>query len=123
MAIILYRVHITKHALLIKIFRAAFFSTLVGTTVETIVVMWLFGSLWSKWTIGFKVATPILHIIFTAAQVWGSVVFYRMWQNQKRLLAEERGDSEDKEAYSSPSSSQGIVEVPVEPELSTHAST
>jgi len=122
-AIILYRVHITKHAFLIKIFRAAFFSTLVGTTVETIVVMWLFGSLWSKWTIGFKVATPILHIIFTAAQVWGSVVFYRMWQNQKRLLAEGRGDSGDKEADSGPSSSQGIVEVPVELEPPTYTST
>lgn len=46
-----------------------------------------------------------------------------MWQNQKRLLAEEQGDSEDKEAYSGPSSSQGIVEVPVEPEPSTHTST
>ncbi|OCL08577.1 hypothetical protein AOQ84DRAFT_38265 [Glonium stellatum] len=121
-AIILYRVHITRHAFLIKIFRAAFFSTLVGTTVETIVVMWLFGSLWSKWTIGFKVATPILHVVFTAAQIWGSVIFYRMWQNQKRLLAEEQGDSGDKEANSGPSSSQGIVEVPIEPELRGHTS-
>lgn len=97
-AIILYRVYISNHEFLIKIFRAACFSTLIGTTIETIVVMWLFGSLWPKWTIGFKVATPILHVVFSAAQVWGSIIFYRMWQHQKRLLAEERGETEDKEA-------------------------
>lgn len=58
-------------------------------TIETAVVMWLFGGLWSRWTLPFKIVTPILHVVFSIAQLWGAIIFRRMWKNQKRLLAEE----------------------------------
>lgn len=93
---ILYRVYNSNHGFLAKVFKTACISTLCGTLFETVFVMWLFGSLWHRWTIAFKVATPILHVIFSAAQVWGSYNFYRMWQDQKkRLEREERGDGEE----------------------------
>ncbi|KAF2467497.1 uncharacterized protein BDR25DRAFT_327349 [Lindgomyces ingoldianus] len=87
--IILYRIYPTSHFFLSKIFRAAFFSTLCGTIIETIVVMWLFGSLWERWTIPFKVVTPMLHVVFSAAQVWGSWNFWKMWQREKKTLLGE----------------------------------
>jgi len=52
--------------------------------------MWLFGSLWSRWTIAFKVTTPMLHVLFMSAQMWGSWNFWKMYQRQVRLLKEAR---------------------------------
>lgn len=51
--------------------------------------MWLFAGLWSRWTLSFKVATPILHVVFSVAQLWGAIIFRRMWKHQEKLLAEE----------------------------------
>jgi hypothetical protein len=51
--------------------------------------MWLFGSLWDRWQIAFKVATPLLHIAFSAAQIHGSMVFWRMYKRQQRLIKEQ----------------------------------
>jgi hypothetical protein len=51
--------------------------------------MWLFGSLWNRWQIAFKVATPLLHLAFSAAQIHGSMVFWRMYKKQQRLLQKE----------------------------------
>lgn len=51
--------------------------------------MWLFGGLWNRWTLAFRIATPILHVVFTMAQLWGAIVMWRMWKQQSRLLAEE----------------------------------
>lgn len=50
--------------------------------------MWLFGSLWDRWQIAFKVATPLLHIAFSAAQIHGSLVFWRMYKRQLRFIRE-----------------------------------
>jgi hypothetical protein len=49
--------------------------------------MWLFGSLWHRWTLPFKIVTPLLHILFAAAQLWGSYVFWRLWQREKARVA------------------------------------
>lgn len=97
-AIILYRLRTDDHVFLLKIFRSACYCTFAGTIIETIVVMWLFGSLWDRWTLPFKVVTPILHVIFSAAQVWGSWNFYCMWQSQKKKLREKKAVQEDAEA-------------------------
>lgn len=59
--------------------------------------MWLFGSLWDRWEIAFKVATPLLHIAFSATQIHGSLVFWRMYKKQQRYLREEDESSEVKE--------------------------
>lgn len=55
-----------------------------GTAIETMVVFWLWGSLWERWSIGFKVATPILHLLFSAAQAWGAYVFWQLSKKEKR---------------------------------------
>ncbi|PVH87625.1 hypothetical protein DL98DRAFT_448080 [Cadophora sp. DSE1049] len=96
-SIILYRVYPTSHQFLRKVFVISCITTFTGTILETIVTMWLFGSLWKRWTMAFKVTTPMLHTLFAAAQMWGSWNFYKMYQRQKRLMAgEERlaGDVE-----------------------------
>ncbi|PSN71415.1 hypothetical protein BS50DRAFT_608307 [Corynespora cassiicola Philippines] len=93
-AIVLYRVYPNDHKFLIKVFRFSCISTFAGTVIETITVMWLFGSLWSRWTLPFRVVTPILHIVFSAAQIWGSWNFRCMWVKQKKLLREQEKDEE-----------------------------
>jgi len=97
-SIILYRVYPDRHNFLRKLFRAACGTTLTGTTAETIVTMWLFGSLWSRWTIAFKVTTPMLHCLFAAAQLWGSWNFYKMYKKQCRIIANGRGGLNNLEA-------------------------
>lgn len=85
----MYRIYPEDHAFLIKVFRAATFTEVAGTTIETVVVMWLFGGLWHRWTLPFKVITPILHVLFSVAQLWGAVIFRRMWNRQEKLLMEQ----------------------------------
>jgi hypothetical protein len=74
------------HDYLRKIFLAAGIVTFAGTIIETVVVMYFWGWAWDRWTLTFKVLTPILHVIFSAAQLWGAWNFYKMWQKQRRLI-------------------------------------
>lgn len=92
-AIILYRVYPDSHHFLANIFRTACITTFLGTFSETIVTMYLFGQLWHRWDISFKIATPILHIAFSAAQFHGTRIFWGMWHKQERLI-KEAGDLE-----------------------------
>ncbi|KAF4630348.1 hypothetical protein G7Y89_g7790 [Cudoniella acicularis] len=96
-SIILYRVYPTSHDFLRKLFRISALTTLTGTVAETIVTMWLFGSLWPKWTLAFKVVTPMLHVLFMSCQMWGSWNFYKMYKRQERLLAISEGRLDDVE--------------------------
>ncbi|GME25359.1 hypothetical protein BKCO1_7100024 [Neofusicoccum parvum] len=93
-AIILYRIYPTEHEFLVKVFRASCFTEFIGTTTETAIVMWLFGSLWSRWTLPFKIITPILHVIFSAAQLWGAIIFRRMWKQQESKVYEKKRESQ-----------------------------
>lgn len=88
-SIILYRVYPDNHAFLKRIFKAAMVTTLTGTTAETVLTMYLFGSLWDRWTIAFKITTPMLHLLFMSCQLWGSYNFYKMYRRQQRLLAKK----------------------------------
>jgi hypothetical protein len=97
-SIILYRVYPTEHKFLRKLFRTAAITTFTGTMAETILTMYLFGSLWQRWTIAFKVTTPMLHILFMSAQLWGTRCFYKMFQKQSRIIAKKEGRVEDLEA-------------------------
>jgi hypothetical protein len=92
-AIVLYRIYPTSHSFLLKVFCLACFSTLIGTIFETMVTMYLFGSLWDRWTIAFKIVTPLLHIAFSAAQLLGTWIFFKMWQKERRLLCREKENS------------------------------
>jgi hypothetical protein len=97
-AIILYRIFPKRHHFLSRVFLLSCFSTAFGTLCETIVTMWLFGSLWSRWRLAFKVVTPLLHIAFSAAQIHGSLVFWRMYRRQQRYI-KEADDIDGEEAF------------------------
>jgi hypothetical protein len=63
-----------------------------GTIFETILIFWLWGTLWSKWTLPFKIATPILHALFSAAQLFGAWVFWSLARKEKaKMHAMESG--------------------------------
>ncbi|KAH7380560.1 hypothetical protein DE146DRAFT_302984 [Phaeosphaeria sp. MPI-PUGE-AT-0046c] len=85
-AIILYRRRPNDHVFMAKVFFSAMVVTFTGTIVETIVVFYFWGSAWQRWTLAFKIVTPILHCIFCAAQLWGAYNFYTMWQGQKKKM-------------------------------------
>lgn len=72
--------------------RAACIITGIGTIVETVCVMTLFGLKWSIWTLSFKVATPFLHILFSSAQVWGTKNFWMMWRIEERKMRDMGGN-------------------------------
>ncbi|BAE54582.1 unnamed protein product [Aspergillus oryzae RIB40] len=91
LAIILYRIFPNRHRFLKRLFLLSCITTALGTTCETIVIFFLFGSLWDRWQIAFKVVTPLLHIAFSAAQVHGSVVFWKMYKRQQKLEEEIPG--------------------------------
>jgi hypothetical protein len=93
-AIILYRTYPNDHNRLRKVFLSAAIVTFCGTIVETIVVMYFWGWAWKRWTLAFRVITPILHVIFSAAQLWGAKNFYKMWQEQKDLMQKKEVDAE-----------------------------
>ena len=83
---ILYRVYPTSHKFLRRLFMISCFATFGGTIFETIVVFYLFGSLWSEWKLQFKIITPILHCAFSATQLHGSRIFFILWRKQIRYI-------------------------------------
>jgi ABC-type transporter Mla MlaB component len=82
-------VYPTEHNFLRNLFLLAAITTLTGTTVETIVTMWLFGNLWQRWTLAFKITTPMLHILFMSAQLWRTWCFYKLYQKQTHMLVKK----------------------------------
>jgi hypothetical protein len=82
-SMILYRTHNDDPYFLSKVFTATSALELFGTTVETIIVMYLFGTSWSRWSLSLKIVTPILHTLFSVAQLWGVWVFWKLAQQQK----------------------------------------
>ncbi|KAJ5820373.1 hypothetical protein N7474_005964 [Penicillium riverlandense] len=95
-AIILYRIFPQRHSFLRRLFFSACITTAGGTLCETIVTMYLFGSLWPKWQIVFKVSTPLLHLAFSAAQIHGSFVFWKMYRRQQRIIKDKSGEDREK---------------------------
>ena len=90
LSIILYRIYPSNHRFLQRLFGVACLLTFLGTLFETAVVMYVFASLWSKWITAFKVVTPLLHVAFSATQIHGSLILYRMAKKQRRLI--EQGE-------------------------------
>jgi hypothetical protein len=70
-AMIFYRAHSSNHRFVARLFYATMWLELFGTLVETIVMMTLFGLLWQEWSLSLKIATPLLHAVFSCAQLWG----------------------------------------------------
>ncbi|EUC42832.1 hypothetical protein COCMIDRAFT_7621 [Bipolaris oryzae ATCC 44560] len=81
---------------LMRAFSIAFWCSSIGTLAETGTIFGLYGALFHKWTLTMKVLIPILHCIFTAAQVWGEYCTWCLWQQEKRKLASgERKGKDD----------------------------
>jgi len=97
---ILYRAFPDNHWLLERVMLSTSILELLGTTVETAIVMWLFGSLWSRWTLPFKVVTPMLHFLFSCAQLWGAYIFLQLYksQRQKRKTKEREAVNDEQKA-------------------------
>ncbi|KAF8903665.1 hypothetical protein CPB84DRAFT_1773855 [Gymnopilus junonius] len=85
-ALILYRVYPTSHSFLANVFKFACITTFIGTISETVLTMFLFGTLWHRWPLSFKILTPLLHIAFSAAQLHGTRIFFSMWRKQEQKL-------------------------------------
>ena len=85
-ALILYRVYPTSHFFLAKMFQFTCITTFIGTISETILIMYMFGVLWDRWPLAFKIVTPLLHVAFSAAQFHGSRIFYIIWRKQEQQL-------------------------------------
>ena len=83
-ALILYRVYPTSHFFLANLFKFVCITTFFGTMSETVLAMYMFGILWDRWPLAFKIATPLLHIAFSAAQLHGTRIFYIMWRKQEQ---------------------------------------
>lgn len=91
---IIYRNPDVKSSTLLRSFCVAFWSSLIGTLAETATILGLYGALWHKWTITMKVLIPILHCIFTAAQLWGEKCTWDLWQQEKKKARRAQADRE-----------------------------
>lgn len=98
-AFIIYRIVPQNHSLLSYIFFSTFSISLSGTIAETIMIFYLLGNSWSRWELSFKIVTPILHVLFTAAQIHAAKILCIMWKKEKTKLARET-EEEDLEASS-----------------------
>lgn len=83
LAMILYRLYPGRHSLMYKLFFATTIVEIAGTAFETVIVFWLWGSLWNQWTLPFKIVTPFLHTLFSAAQLFGAWIFWQLAKKEK----------------------------------------
>lgn len=86
LAMIFYRLYPDRHTLMHRIFIGTAVAEVAGTVFETILIFWLWGTLWKQWTLPFKVVTPILHTLFCAAQLFGAWVFWRLARKEKSKI-------------------------------------
>lgn len=89
---IIYRDPDVAQKTLLRSFSIAFWCSLIGTVAETATIFGLYGALWSKWTITMKVLVPVLHCIFTAAQLWGEYCTWSLWQQEKKKAKRSQMD-------------------------------
>jgi hypothetical protein len=89
LSFILYRLYPESHNFLKHLFLSCCLVNVFATIAETILIMTLFGQSWEKWELSFKIVTPILHFIFTLAQLHGSKILFIMYKKQARYTAEE----------------------------------
>jgi hypothetical protein len=117
-AFILYRIHPHNANLLAYVFGSTFIISLMGTIAETVMIMTLFGQSWDKWELSFKVITPILHVLFTVAQLHAARILLAMWAKQKAAVSEEEERYMDVEAGSKKKAfASGSEGGPAQPEV------
>jgi hypothetical protein len=102
-AIILYRVYNDNHYFLMNVFLGTCLITICGTIAETIMIFVFLAQSWSRWELSFKIVTPILHIVFSMAQLHGSRILFSLYLSQKKKLYQEENRMMDTEANNSKS--------------------
>lgn len=63
LATILYRLYPDRPCLMYRLFLGTMTAEIAGTTLETVLMLW--DSLWNQWTLSFRIASPILHALFS----------------------------------------------------------
>ena len=86
LTMILYRLRSDRHSLMYRLFLGTSVAEITGTTFETLVVFWLWGTLWQQWTLPFKIVTPILHALFSSAQLFGAWIFWQLAKKEKAMI-------------------------------------
>jgi hypothetical protein len=87
-AFILYRIYPKNHNFLAYAFASTFLLNVGGTIAETIIIMTLLGQSWDRWELPFKIVTPMLHTLFTVAQLHCAKVLFKLWLKEKRRAYE-----------------------------------
>ncbi|CAI6331690.1 unnamed protein product [Periconia digitata] len=87
---IMYRLYPTSHATLYRWFTIATIVMLLSTLLETAIVFWIYVALFKRWRAELKIVTPIMHMLFTTAQLWGARALRGLAQKQKKLLEQEK---------------------------------
>lgn len=85
-AMIIYRLHPGRHTLMYRLFLGTSAAEIAGTIFETVIVFWLWGTLWDQWTLPFRILTPILHALFSSAQLVGAWIFWQLARKEKALI-------------------------------------
>lgn len=104
MSIVVYRLQSGRHLLLKRLFLTTFIIQSVSIITQTGVVIWLLVTYWDKWLFGLKISSPILHTLFSLAQMHGAGITYKLYKKQKRLLSEKMATAEIQNANSLASS-------------------
>jgi O-antigen/teichoic acid export membrane protein len=87
-ALILYHVNPKRHHSLKLLFLQTSFGISLLTLIGTIIAAIYFADLWNQWRLTFKIAAPIIHILFSASQIYGSVIFWRMYKREQQQIHE-----------------------------------
>lgn len=86
-----------KHRMNMWFCYAALALTVLGTIVETIVAMFLYGINFSAWPLSIQIVTPICHVLFAVAQGFSSKIMWslgRKHQGQLDKLGHSERDAE-----------------------------
>src|ERR1700761_4156633 len=86
LTMIIYRLCPGRHVLMYRLFLGTSVAEVVGTVFETTIIFWLWGTLWNQWTLPFRVVTPILHALFSAAQLFGAWIFWKLAKKEKAII-------------------------------------
>jgi len=89
---IVYRLCPARHVLMYRLFLGTSIAEITSTAFESIVVLWLFGTLWQQWTLSFKVVTPILHSLFSTAQLFGAWILWQLAKKEKAAISAAERD-------------------------------
>ena len=80
---------------------AALALTVLGTIVETIVAMFLYGINFSAWPLSIQIVTPICHVLFAVAQGFSSKIMWSLGRKHRGQLDKLGHSEKDAELGSS----------------------